>query len=116
MTALPSLTEKDRLDVYHQAVAGGLSDHEAREEGWPSPPLTEREQALVDSYNAKVEDFARETLRSASLHGCVRHLMAGHRWDEGYRKWALPDAGYGVYEPATEGEQLAMDQFPEPTP
>jgi len=29
-------TEADRIATYHAALAHGLSDYEAREEGWPS--------------------------------------------------------------------------------
>ena len=38
-------TEEDRLAVYLAALATGLSDAEAREEGWPSIVAAIREQA-----------------------------------------------------------------------
>src|ERR1700691_491908 len=37
---------------------------EPRHEG---PPYSPREQRLIDSYNAKVEEFAKETLRASEL-------------------------------------------------
>jgi len=40
-------TESDRVATYEAALASGLSDYEAREEGWPSP----RREGADHTYN-----------------------------------------------------------------
>lgn len=60
----------DSVPPFEQRLRSELMEATKRE------PLTEREQALVDSYNAKVKDFAAETLRTSAAYAAIRRTVS----------------------------------------